>query len=126
MPRKNRTSTDWGEPTKRKKRSPSEPNPDPRQQSFASVFAKDLVVEALVEVEVEPEQLQMALAKRKNELVERLTTGAARIEEARQREGDSEKILRWEFFWLKLLKKYEQVCNQEQRQGKGTDIKQAS
>jgi hypothetical protein len=124
MPRKNRTSTDWGEPTKRK--SPPEPNPDPRQQSFASVFAKDLVVEAFVEVEVEPDQLQMALAKRKYELVERLTIGAARIEEARQREGDSEKILRWEFFWLKLLKKYEQVCNQEQRQGKGTDVKQAS
>ncbi len=60
--------------------------------------------------EREQEQTE-AIAKlesRRDELVERLDKGAARIEEARAKGKD---VQEWEDYWISLLRQYEQTCD---------------
>lgn len=51
--------------------------------------------------------IQVLIAKR-DEYVDRLDTGAAKIEEARAQGKD---VSEWEDFWISLLRRYEEVCD---------------
>ncbi len=46
---------------------------------------------------------------KRNELIERLDRGAARIEEAR---AQGKNVNDWEDYWIQLLRNYEKVCDQ--------------
>ncbi len=59
----------------------------------------------------EKERLELIqlLEMKRNELIERLDKGAARIEEARAQGQD---VSNWEDYWIQLLRNYEKVCDQ--------------
>lgn len=48
------------------------------------------------------------LEEKRDELVERLDVGAAKIEEARSQGKD---VTQWEDYWITLLRQYENVCD---------------
>jgi len=56
---------------------------------------------------VNPLELQV-LIKKRDELVERLETGAVKIEEARSQGRD---VTSWEDYWIQLLHEYESACD---------------
>jgi hypothetical protein len=48
------------------------------------------------------------LQTKRDELIERLDKGAARIEDARAKGKD---VQEWEDYWIQLLRHYEQICD---------------
>lgn len=64
--------------------------------------------EALERRNKRTERLAELEAKRDN-LIDRLDVGAARIQEARTEGKD---VTSWEDFWIQLLRSYEQVCDE--------------
>ncbi len=58
----------------------------------------------------EQERLEVVekLEAKRDELVERLDKGAARIEDARSKGKD---VSEWEDYWIQLLRQYEQICD---------------
>lgn len=56
----------------------------------------------------ERQQLINRLAEKRDEYVERLDIGAAKIEEARSHGKD---VTSWEDYWIQLLRQYEAVCD---------------
>lgn len=64
------------------------------------------------ETEIKIAELNQAivrLSEKRDEYVQRLDIGAAKIEEAR-RQGKN--VTLWEDYWIQLLRQYEEVCNQ--------------
>ncbi len=53
-------------------------------------------------------QLIAKLSEKRDEYVERLDVGAAKIEEAR---GQGKDVTSWEDYWIQLLHQYEAVCD---------------
>ncbi|HEX2913793.1 MAG TPA: hypothetical protein VH186_23510 [Chloroflexia bacterium] len=53
-------------------------------------------------------QLMAKLIEKRDEYVERLDVGAAKIEEAR---GQGRDVTLWEDYWIQLLHQYEAVCD---------------
>jgi hypothetical protein len=47
------------------------------------------------------------LTEKRDEYIERLDIGAAKIEEAR---GQGKDVTLWEDYWIQLLRQYEAVC----------------
>jgi hypothetical protein len=61
--------------------------------------------QAVIEAE---KQLTIArLTEKRDEYIERLDVGAAKIEEAR---GQGKDVTTWEDYWIQLLRQYEAVC----------------
>jgi hypothetical protein len=54
-------------------------------------------------------ELIAALEVKRNELIERLDKGAARIEDSRTQGRD---VSEWEDYWVQLLRNYEKICDQ--------------
>lgn len=50
----------------------------------------------------------IALCEKRDEYIERLDSGAAKIEEARAQGKD---VTTWEDYWIQLLRRYEAVCD---------------
>jgi hypothetical protein len=63
---------------------------------------------ATVVTEEEKKLVIARLAEKRNEYVERLDFGAAKIEEARAQGKD---ITSWETYWIQLLRQYEAVSD---------------
>ena len=57
----------------------------------------------------EPPTKLAALEAQRDKLIDRLDTGAVRIQEGR---AEGKDVSSWETFWLGLLRQYESVCNQ--------------
>ncbi len=57
---------------------------------------------------LERQQTIARLAEKRDEYVERLDIGAAKIEEARSQGKD---VTSWEDYWIQLLRQYEAVCD---------------
>ena len=56
----------------------------------------------------ERQQTITRLMEKRDEYVERLDIGAAKIEEAR---GQGKDVTLWEDYWIQLLRQYEAVCD---------------
>ena len=63
------------------------------------------------EAEIQYQERQQTIARlteKRDEYVERLDIGAAKIEEARSQGKD---VTSWEDYWIQLLRQYEAVCD---------------
>lgn len=63
------------------------------------------------EAEIRHQERQQTIARlmeKRDEYVERLDIGAAKIEEAR---GQGKDVTLWEDYWIQLLRQYEAVCD---------------
>lgn len=60
-------------------------------------------------LEQERQELIAALEMKRNELIERLDRGAARIQDAR---NQGKNVDAWEDYWISLLRTYEKVCDE--------------
>jgi hypothetical protein len=96
-------------PTKRRTRTANVPvvKTEPVEIQPASI-ATLATAEALTKRTQHIERVTELEAKRDN-LIDRLDVGAARIQEARSEGKD---VTSWEDFWLQLLRSYEQVCDE--------------
>lgn len=64
-----------------------------------------------LEAEIERQESQKAITRlieKRDEYVERLDIGAAKIEEARSQGKD---VTLWEDYWIQLLRQYEAICD---------------
>lgn len=59
-------------------------------------------------VDMEKAQAIARLTEKRDEYVERLDIGAAKIEQARSEGKD---VTSWEDYWIQLLRQYEAVCD---------------
>lgn len=71
---------------------------------------------------VERDALSHLVAKR-NSLVSRLENGSHQIEQLRQ---VGEDVTQWEAFWVRLLRQYEQVCDELAAHEAPADLRKAS
>lgn len=69
---------------------------------------KDTTTEQDKQPQLSPVEEIKKLEEERDDLVVRLDTGAAKIEEARAQGKDVET---WESFWIALLRRYEKVCD---------------
>jgi len=88
---------------------PEETANKPRRRNIQSTATRTKVVPPEIgQGQQEQVKLVEDLEARRDELVERLDTGAARIEEAREKGRD---VHEWEDYWIHLLRQYEQTCD---------------
>lgn len=80
----------------------------PRTRRAAATARTTKVNEEAAQREMQRVKEVEELEARRDQLVERLDTGAARIEEARAKGKD---VREWEDYWIGLLRHYEQVCD---------------
>jgi hypothetical protein len=97
-------------PAKRRSRTANVPvvKTEPVEIQPASSVATLNPAEALTKRTQHIERVTELEVKRDN-LIDRLDVGAARIQEARSEGKD---VTSWEDFWLQLLRSYEQVCDE--------------
>jgi hypothetical protein len=62
-----------------------------------------------IEATIADHAIPVSLEERRDTLASRLDTGFDKIEQARMQGKDTE---RWEQGWLKLLREYEEICDQ--------------
>lgn len=89
-----------------------ETTPDDFSLEFEAVTST-APLSKLSQAEIEARQLERhrmieVLITKRDQYVDRLDTGAAKIEEARAQGKD---VSEWEDYWISLLRRYEEVCD---------------